>query len=78
MTRNELAAYFKEHHVPGKFWSLRKNGRNGRICLSKAADGYEVYFKEHKARIGALHFATEAEALLGMQKEVSKLMQVLA
>lgn len=78
MTRIELAAYFREHHVPAKFYSLKENGKNGRICLSREGSGWDVYYKEHEAKIGALHFATEAEALAGLKTEVSKMVQALA
>ncbi|MCH4035325.1 MAG: hypothetical protein LKH04_03410 [Lachnospiraceae bacterium] len=73
MTRKELAAYLKEHRVPGKLYSL-KGGHKNRICLEEEKDGFSVYFGSRKEKVGALHFANEADACLGMRNEIDKAM----
>lgn len=73
MTRKELKIYLKDHLVPARLYDLKSNHKN-RLCMEKAKNGYDIYFSDHKEKIGLLHFATESEACQRMKEEISKLM----
>ncbi|MDO4285782.1 MAG: hypothetical protein Q4C60_10680, partial [Eubacteriales bacterium] len=73
MTIKELKRDLKEHFVPKNLYHLNGNHKN-RICLEKAKDGYEIYFSDHKQKVGLLHFATENEACQRMKEEVRKML----
>jgi len=76
MTTKELYAYFREHLVPGKLYNL-KGGRRGRICLERVKDGWNVYFRDRKEKVGLMHFASESDACRYMQDEIRKVMEGL-
>ena len=73
MTTKELKSYLKDHLVPDRLYDLKSNHKN-RLCMEKAKNGYEIYFSDHKEKVGLLHFATESEACQCMKEEISKLM----
>lgn len=74
MTTKELAAYFKKHLVPDKFYKIGGSRKN-RICMEKQKNGWDVYFDDNKKRVGTLHFADEASACAGMKNEIRKMME---
>ena len=76
MNIKELQSYFKEHLVPSHLYAL-KGSRKGRICLNRSADGWDIYFDDHRDKIGLMHFATETEACLRMKEEVGKVMEAV-
>ncbi len=76
MTMNELRTFLAEHNVPRKLYSIGKRG-NGRICIDRGENGWEVYFCEKKEKIGTLLFADEESACQGMKNEMRKLMEQL-
>jgi len=74
--RNELKEFLKAHLVPSRIYNL-KGARNARICMEKAANGFDVFFSDHRQKVGLLHFATESEACRAMIGEIQKVMQVM-
>ena len=74
MTIKELRQFFNDHLVPEKLYSLNGNHKN-RICLEKSDDGWDLYFSDHKVKVGLLHYPTEAEACIGMKAEIHKIMR---
>ena len=76
MTVKELKQYFEEHMVPAKLYNI--GGRtNKRICLEKSDAGWDLYFSDHKMRIGLTHYSDEASACAGMKNELRKLMELM-
>lgn len=73
MTTKELKAFFKEHLVPARLYDL-KGARSNRLCLEHAADGWNVYFADHKNKVGLMHFGTEEAACVSMKEEMRKIM----
>lgn len=76
MTTRELGQYFKEHLVPNRLYHL-KGAHNKRICMEQVADGWNVYYADHKDKVGLLHFVTESEACQAMKDQVGQLMRVM-
>ena len=74
MTGKELKEFFEAHLVPSKLYKIGGK-HNNRICMEKANDGWEVFFSEHKERIGTLHYDDEASACISMKNEIRKLME---
>ena len=74
MTSKELHTFLKEHLVPSKLYKLN-GSHNGRICMDRAGDQWEVYFSDHKQKVGILRFEDEQSACLGMKDELRKLME---
>ena len=75
MTIRELRAFFEEHRVPKKLYSLKGN-HNHRICLEQDKSGWEVYFSDKKAKVGLMRFASEGEACGRMKDEIKKVMEL--
>ncbi|MBQ1311028.1 MAG: hypothetical protein IIY55_04185 [Blautia sp.] len=76
MTGQELKEYFQEHLVPSKLYKIGGKHHN-RICLQKSGSGWDVFFSEHKEKIGLTHYEDEASACRGMKDEIRKAMEVL-
>ncbi len=74
MTGKELKDFLKNHLVPDKLYKIGGK-HNHRICMEKSENGWEVFFSEHKKKIGVMHFADEASACAGMKNELRKLME---
>lgn len=74
MTTKELKEFLEEHLVPGKFYKIDGEHKN-RICMKKVSNGWDIFFKDHKQKIGLLHFADENSACTGMMNEIRKLME---
>ena len=76
MTGKELRIFFQEHLVPSRLYKI--GGRhNHRICMEKTENGWDVFFSEHKNRIGLMHFGDEASACQAMKDELRKLMELM-
>ncbi len=73
MTTKELKKFFEEHLVPSKLYKIGGK-HNRRICMEKVANGWDVFFAEHKNKIGLMHYQDEASACKGMMDELRKLM----
>ena len=43
--------------------------------MDRAGDQWEVYFSDHKQKVGILRFEDEQSACLGMKDELRKLME---
>lgn len=76
MTTRELQVFFQEHLVPARLYNL-KGARNKRLCMEQVRDGWNVYYADHKDKVGISHYLTESEACLAMKYEVDKVMRVL-
>ncbi len=74
MSVAELKDFLKEHRVPKKFYKI-DGSHNKRICLEQAKDGWDVFFQDHKQRVGVLHFQDEASACQAMKNELRKMME---
>ncbi len=74
MTVNELKTFFKDHLVPSKLYDFGK-GHEGRICMTRNGDFWEVYFMDHKEKVGLMKFADENSACLKMKEELRKIME---
>ena len=60
--------------VPSKLYKI--GGRhNHRICMERTKGGWDVFFSEHKNKIGLLHYEDEESACLSMKNEIRKLME---
>ena len=77
MTGKELKVFFEEHLVPSKLYKI--GGRhNRRICMVHTPKGgWEVFFSEHRQKIGVMHFDDEESACQSMKNEIRKLMELL-
>ena len=74
MYTRELKKFFKGHLVPSHLYHM--NGRkNGRICLDKTKEGWEVYFSDHKMKVGTMLYKDEQSACDGMKDEIRKMME---
>ena len=76
MTMAELKSYLADHLIPSKIYQIGGE-TDGRICLEKANDLWEVFFFEGKKKIGTLFFKDENSACARMLKEISKVMELL-
>ncbi len=76
MTGKELRRFFEEHMVPSKLYKIG-GAQNKRICLEKSGDGWDVFFSEHRKKIGVLHYQDENAACLSMKNEIRKLMEMM-
>jgi len=76
MTAKELKKFFKEHLVPSKLYKIGKE-RDGRVCLTKEGNFWEVYFMDHKEKIGLMKFTDENSACLKMKDELRKIMETI-
>ena len=76
MTGKELKEFFKEHLVPSSLYKIG-GSHNNRICMKKEKDSWDVYFSEHKKKIGLLSFGDEESACRAMMNEIRKLMEVM-
>jgi hypothetical protein len=74
MTVKELQSFFKEHLVPSKLYTFGK-GHDGRICLTKVGEIWELYFMDHKEKVGLMKFTDENSACLKMMDELRKIME---
>ncbi len=74
MTAKELKDFFKEHLVPSKLYKIGKE-HDGRVCLTKSGNEWELYFSDHKQKIGLMKFADENTACLKMMEELRKVME---
>lgn len=74
MTAKELKHFFKEHLVPSKLYKIGKR-RDGRVCLTKKDGIWEVYFFDHKEKIGLMRFTDENSACQSMMNELRKIME---
>lgn len=74
MNSKELQNFFKEHLVPSKLYKLN-GAHNGRICMAKSGDKWEVFFADHKNKVGTMQFRDEQSACAGMKNELRKLME---
>lgn len=74
MTAKELKHFFKEHLVPSKLYKIGKK-RDGRICLTKSKGVWEVYFFDHKKKIGLMSYDDENSACQSMKEELRKIME---
>ena len=76
MTISELKTYLKEHLVPSKLYEIGGES-NGRICLAKVNDCWEVFFFDNMKKIGTIVFKDENSACNRMLQELSKVMRLL-
>ena len=74
MTTKELKKFFKEHLVPSKLYKIGKK-HDGRICMTKEGKTWEVYFMDHKEKVGLMKFSDENSACLRMKDELRKIME---
>ena len=74
MTAKELKKFFKEHLVPSKLYKIGKK-HDGRICLTKDKGIWEVYFLDHKEKIGLIRYEGENSACQAMKNEQRKIME---
>ena len=74
MTGKELKQFFEAHMVPSKLYKIGGK-HNKRICMEHTKEGWEVFFSEHKNRIGTVHCEDETSACLTMKNEIRKLME---
>ena len=74
MTAAELQDFLKEHLVPSKLYKIGKN-HDGSICLTKSGDEWELYFSDHKEKVGLMRFTDENAACLKMKDELRKIME---
>ena len=76
MTGKELNKFFKEHLVPGKLYKIG-GSHNKRICMKNEGEFWEVYFSDHKQKVGAMRYQDEESACWAMKNEVRKLMELM-
>ncbi len=76
MTGKELKQFFETHLVPSSLYKIGGK-HNHRICMEQVKGGWEVFFSDHKDRIGVLRFADEASACVRMKEEIRKVMEQL-
>lgn len=76
MTIAELKDYLTKHLVPATLYHLSGES-NGRICLDKANDLWEVFFFDEKKRIGTVSFKDENSACARMLSELAKVMDLV-
>ncbi len=74
MTIEELKCFFKEHLVPSKLYEIGKE-HDQRVCLTKNDGVWEVYFFDHKKKIGLMRFTDENSACQSMMNELRKIME---
>ena len=74
MTTKDLKEFFKEHLVPKKLYKIGGEHKN-RICIEQVSDGWDVFFKDKKQKIGLMHFGDEKSACDVMMNEIRKLME---
>ena len=74
MNVTELKDFFKEHLVPSKLYDIGHK-KDGRICLTKAGDIWEVYFLDHTEKVGLMRFDNENSACQTMKDELRKIME---
>ncbi|WP_029322130.1 hypothetical protein [Butyrivibrio sp. AE3004] len=74
MTTKELKTFFKEHLVPSKLYKIGGE-HDGRVCMTKNKDFWEVYFLDHKEKIGLMRYTDENSACQSMKEELRKLME---
>lgn len=74
MNVKELKKFFKEHLVPSKLYTIGKE-HNGRVCMTKSGDFWEIFFLDHKEKIGLMRFTDENIACQKMKEELRKLME---
>ena len=76
MTIAELKSFLAEHLVPAKLYQIG-GASDGRICLEKQNDLWEVFFCDKANKIGTLFFKDEKSACSRMLQELSKVMNLL-
>ncbi len=76
MTTKELKAFFQAHLVPSKLYKIG-GAHNKRICIEKTGNGWDVYFKDKKQKIGIMHYLDENSACTAMMNEIRKLMELM-
>ncbi len=74
MNIKDLKHFFKEHLVPKKYYKIGKEHKN-RICLIKSTDGWDIFFKDDKEKVGTQHYSDESSACVAMMNEIRKLME---
>jgi len=74
MTTADLKEFFKEHLVPSKLYKIDGEHKN-RICMEKSGDGWDVFFKDKKERVGVTHYNDEVSACDAMMNEIRKVME---
>ena len=74
MNTTDLKKFFKEHLVPSKLYNIGKK-KDGRICMTKAGNFWEVYFMDHKEKVGIMRFTDEDSACRSMMEELRKIME---
>jgi len=74
MTGKELKTFFEEHMVPSRLYKIG-GAHNNRICMEQSGSGWQVFFSEHKQKVGLMSFKDEASACQGMKDEIRKLME---
>ncbi|WP_026508668.1 hypothetical protein [Butyrivibrio sp. MC2013] len=74
MTSKDLKKFFKEHLVPKKLYKVGGE-KNNRICLEKCGEYWEVFFRDHKKKLGLIRYKDEKSACEGMMNEIRKLME---
>ena len=76
MTGKELKTFFEEHLVPSGLYKIG-GSHNRRICMDRDSNGWNVYFSDHKQKVGLLSFPDEESACAAMKNEIRKLMEVM-
>ena len=76
MTGRELKQYFEEHLVPSRLYKIGGK-HNHRICMESTRDGWDVFFSDHKDKVGVMHFQDEASACAALKNEIRKAMEVM-
>ena len=76
MTGKELRVFLEEHLVPSRLYKIG-GSHNRRICMERSGSGWDVFFSEHKEKIGLMHFADEESACNAMKNELRKLMEAM-
>ena len=73
MTGKEVKAFLKEHLVPSKLYKIGGSHKN-RICMEQTDNGWEVFFRDKKQKVGTLSFHDEASACQCFMEEIRKIM----
>ena len=76
MTVKELKDFFQEHLVPSRLYKIGGK-HNHRICMERNEQGWDVFFSEHKNKVGLMHFSDETSACTAMKNEIRKLMELM-
>lgn len=75
MNITELKTYLAEHLVPAKLYQIG-SACDGRICLEKMGELWEVFFCEKGRKFCTSLFQDEQTACAALLRELSKVMEI--